>query len=73
MTTDRALQPAAALPATLAPALLGRLSARVAAAPDAARVTTQAPYTGLPLADLPVSTPADVENAFIRARAAQAA
>ncbi|MEV0589774.1 succinic semialdehyde dehydrogenase, partial [Nonomuraea sp. NPDC050310] len=31
------------------------------------------PYTGLPLADLPVSTPADVENAFIRARAAQAA
>ncbi|MYX44197.1 aldehyde dehydrogenase family protein, partial [Streptomyces sp. SID89] len=33
--------------------------------------TTNAPYTGAPLADLPVSTPADVEDAFARARIAQ--
>ncbi|WP_219503092.1 succinic semialdehyde dehydrogenase [Nonomuraea ceibae] len=68
MITERAI-----LPARLTPALLNRLSGLVTAAPDADRVTTHAPYTGLPLADLPVSTPADVENAFTRARAAQAA
>lgn len=60
-----------ALPASLTPALLERLAARVSAAPDAAQVTTSAPYTGAPLADLPVSTPADVEAAFARARTAQ--
>ncbi|MCM3820443.1 succinic semialdehyde dehydrogenase [Streptomyces sp. DR3-1] len=59
------------LPATVTPALLERLAARVSASPDAARVTTTAPYTGAPLADLPVSTPADVEAAFARARTAQ--
>ncbi|MET7510844.1 aldehyde dehydrogenase family protein, partial [Streptomyces albidoflavus] len=62
-----------ALPASLTPALLERLARRVAAAPDAARVTTTAPYTGAPLADLPVSTPAAVEEAFARARTAQKA
>ncbi|MET7510090.1 aldehyde dehydrogenase family protein, partial [Streptomyces albidoflavus] len=62
-----------ALPASLTPALLERLARRVAAAPDAARVTTTAPYTGAPLADLPVSTPAAVEEAFARARSAQKA
>ncbi|MFL1444211.1 succinic semialdehyde dehydrogenase [Nocardiopsis protaetiae] len=61
------------LPPTLTPALLRRLTAHVAAAPDAARVTTTAPYTGGPLADLPVSTPADVEAALARARTAQEA
>ncbi|WP_440572076.1 succinic semialdehyde dehydrogenase [Streptomyces sp. KR2] len=59
------------LPATVTPALLERLAARVSASTDAARVTTTAPYTGAPLADLPVSTPADVEAAFARARTAQ--
>lgn len=59
------------LPATVTPALLERLAARVSASPDAARVTTTAPYTGAPLADLPVSTSADVEAAFVRARTAQ--
>ncbi|MFG2565660.1 succinic semialdehyde dehydrogenase [Streptomyces sp. NPDC048567] len=59
------------LPASLTPAALRRLAGRVSAAPDAARVTTSAPYTGVPLADLPVSTPADVEDAFARARTAQ--
>ncbi|MER6677452.1 succinic semialdehyde dehydrogenase [Streptomyces sp. NPDC000983] len=72
---DHAVRPAAtsgpALPASLTPALLQRLTARVSAAPDAERVTTTAPYTGAPLADLPVSTPAEVEAAFTRARTAQ--
>ncbi|TGN79539.1 succinate-semialdehyde dehydrogenase (NADP(+)) [Streptomyces bauhiniae] len=61
----------APLPASLTPARIERLAARVSAAPDAVRVTTTAPYTGAPLADLPVSTPADVEDAFARARIAQ--
>jgi succinate-semialdehyde dehydrogenase/glutarate-semialdehyde dehydrogenase len=55
----------------LTPARIERLATRVTAAPDAARVTTTVPYTGVPLADLPVSTPADVEDAFRRARIAQ--
>ncbi|MDA3623921.1 succinic semialdehyde dehydrogenase [Saccharopolyspora sp. WRP15-2] len=59
------------LPPSLTPTLLDRLTARVAAAADAAKVTTNAPYTGGPLADLPVSTPSDVETAFARARRAQ--
>ncbi|MFI8271998.1 MULTISPECIES: succinic semialdehyde dehydrogenase [Streptomyces] len=77
MTTEHATRPTTprgpALPASITPALLRRLTARVSAAPDAARVTTSAPYTGLPLADFPVSTPEDVEVAFARARAAQKA
>ncbi|MFF9312506.1 succinic semialdehyde dehydrogenase [Streptomyces sp. NPDC014748] len=79
-TPEAAAPPAAApaaarrtvgLPAWLAPDRIERLAAHVTAAPDAARVTTNAPYTGAPLADLPVSTPADVEDAFARARIAQ--
>ncbi|WP_017614916.1 succinic semialdehyde dehydrogenase [Nocardiopsis salina] len=61
------------LPPSLTPALLDRLTAQVAAAPDGTRVTTFAPYTGGPLADLPVSEPEDVDAAFVRARAAQKA
>ncbi|EFF88573.1 succinate-semialdehyde dehydrogenase [Streptomyces sp. e14] len=82
MVTDHAAAPPAitapaaarrtvGLPAWLAPDRIERLAAHVTAAPDAARVTTNAPYTGAPLADLPVSTPADVEDAFARARIAQ--
>ncbi|MEV7003816.1 succinic semialdehyde dehydrogenase [Streptomyces sp. NPDC093982] len=75
MATDHAIRPTSArgpsLPASITPTMLQRLTARVSAAPDAARVTTNAPYTGVPLADLPVSTPADVEEAFARARTAQ--
>ncbi|MYR45903.1 succinic semialdehyde dehydrogenase [Streptomyces sp. SID5910] len=59
------------LPASVTPSFLQRLSTQVSAAPDAARVTTSAPYTGVPLADFPVSTPDDVEAAFVRARTAQ--
>ncbi|NEE42727.1 succinic semialdehyde dehydrogenase, partial [Streptomyces sp. SID7982] len=59
MATEHAPRPVTshgpALPASITPALLRRLTALVSAAPDAARVTTTAPYTGLPLADLPVS------------------
>ncbi|MFF9001196.1 succinic semialdehyde dehydrogenase [Streptomyces achromogenes] len=63
--------PGPGLPASVTPSLLQRLATRVSAAPNAARVTTTAPYTGAPLADLPVSTPDDVETAFVRARTAQ--
>ncbi len=75
MVTDHATRPTAAtgpsLPASITPALLKQLAARVSASPGAARVTTTAPYTGMPLADFPVSTPKDVEAAFARARTAQ--
>ncbi|MFE3059124.1 succinic semialdehyde dehydrogenase [Nocardia sp. NPDC059239] len=77
MTIDHATRStparASGLPAALTPALLARLAARVEAGPDAAHVTTTAPYTGDPLATLPVSTPADIEAAFARARGVQPA
>ncbi|GAA1198330.1 succinic semialdehyde dehydrogenase [Prauserella alba] len=60
-----------ALPPSITPAALRRLADRVTTTPGAERVTTTAPYTGAPLADLPVSTPSDVEEAFTRARSAQ--
>ncbi len=59
------------LPASITPSLLRRLTTQVSAAPNAVRVTTTAPYSGVPLADFPVSTPAEVEEAFTRARIAQ--
>ncbi|MFD6451461.1 succinic semialdehyde dehydrogenase [Nocardia sp. NPDC055165] len=59
------------LPPSLSPAQINRLTARIAAGPDATQVTTTVPYTGNPLATLPVSTPEDVEAAFARARTAQ--
>ncbi|MEV5518090.1 succinic semialdehyde dehydrogenase [Streptomyces flaveolus] len=68
-TTARGL----GLPASFTPSFLQRLTTQVAATPDAPRVTTSAPYTGVPLADLPVSTPDDVDAAFVRARTAQKA
>ncbi|MGW4323085.1 succinic semialdehyde dehydrogenase [Streptomyces sp. NPDC004684] len=70
-TAPAAARRTVGLPAWLAPDRIERLAAHVTAAPAAARVTTNAPYTGAPLADLPVSTPADVEDAFARARIAQ--
>lgn len=60
------------LPASLTPSRIAHLTSRIAAAPTAARVGTTMPYTGEPLADLPVSTPSDVDEAFIRGRNAQA-
>ncbi|MDP1244222.1 hypothetical protein, partial [Klebsiella pneumoniae] len=70
-TTDISTDPRAALPATLTAGLLERLTERVTASPGAPRSITIAPYTGSPLADFPISTPADVDEAFVRARRAQ--
>ncbi len=55
------------------PARVRRLVARVVAAPAAPRETTTAPFTGAPLAELPLSTPDDVRAAVARARGAQPA
>ncbi|WP_226487612.1 succinic semialdehyde dehydrogenase [Streptomyces parvulus] len=71
MTTQTS-RPGVTHPASLTPARLARLATLVAAGARAQRVTPTSPYTGEPLADLPVSTPDDVEDAFARARAAQA-
>ena len=71
-TTYTSTDPRAALPATLTTGLLERLTERVTASPGAPRSITTAPYTGSPLADFPVSAPADVDEAFVRARRAQA-
>lgn len=54
----------------LDPALVRRLAARLVAT-SGATSTTYAPFTGQPLAVLPVSTPADVATAAERARVAQ--
>ncbi|MFE4862359.1 succinic semialdehyde dehydrogenase [Streptomyces sp. NPDC056670] len=72
MTTTNTSHLQAGLPTSLTPARLARLAAQVAAGTRAQRVTTTSPYTGAPLADLPISTPGDVQDAFARARAAQA-
>jgi succinate-semialdehyde dehydrogenase / glutarate-semialdehyde dehydrogenase len=53
------------------PARVRRLASRVVAASTARRVTTTAPFTGAPLAELPLSTPDDVRAAVARARSAQ--
>ncbi|MEU1208528.1 succinic semialdehyde dehydrogenase [Nocardia sp. NPDC005825] len=72
MTIDHA-SPArtSAAPASVTPNLVQRLASRVSADADAPTVSKTAPYTGSELARLPVSTPADVDAAFVRARAAQ--
>jgi succinate-semialdehyde dehydrogenase/glutarate-semialdehyde dehydrogenase len=49
-----------------------RLVGAVVAAPGAETRTTRSPFTGEPLAELPMSTPADVARAYGLARAAQA-
>lgn len=53
-------------------ALIARLAALVAAAPNAVRAPVTSPLTGAVLAELPISTLADVESAVARAREAQA-
>lgn len=57
----------------VAPALSRRLLGRVVAGPRAATRLTRAPFTGAPLAELPLSTPDDVALAVESARAAQRA
>ncbi len=61
------------LPGSLTTEAVARLTGRVVAGGAGESVTTTAPYTGEPLADLPTSTPHDVEAACLRARTAQAA
>jgi succinate-semialdehyde dehydrogenase/glutarate-semialdehyde dehydrogenase len=55
------------------PELVARLVRGIAAGPDAETVAVHSPLTGEAHAALPQSTPADVEAAFARARAAQSA
>ncbi|MFF0752663.1 hypothetical protein [Streptomyces sp. NPDC004267] len=58
MTTTHTGHAEAALPTSLTPARIAHLATLVAAGARAQRVATTSPYTGAPLADLPVSTPA---------------
>jgi succinate-semialdehyde dehydrogenase / glutarate-semialdehyde dehydrogenase len=52
---------------------LPRLTRHVVHGPHAATIKPIAPFTGEPIAELPLSTPADVEVAFATAREAQRA
>ncbi|MEU3983966.1 succinic semialdehyde dehydrogenase [Streptomyces sp. NPDC026672] len=62
-------QPTATSSASLAPALVERLTRGIAASGEA--VTTHAPFTGQPLAQIPQAGVDDVERAFAAARVAQ--
>ncbi|MGH8824336.1 MAG: succinic semialdehyde dehydrogenase [Jiangellaceae bacterium] len=53
-------------------ALIHQLVDKIVARPRAQREITVAPFTGKPLAELPISTPADVEAAYRAAAQAQA-
>ncbi|MFW6090267.1 MAG: succinic semialdehyde dehydrogenase [Actinomycetota bacterium] len=53
------------------PAVIQRLTARIVAGPRADRAATIAPFTGEPLAEVPVSTADDVAAAYEAAREAQ--
>ncbi|HEX5332458.1 MAG TPA: succinic semialdehyde dehydrogenase [Cellulomonas sp.] len=55
----------------LEPEDIGSLVARIVTSPGAATFTTYAPFTGGPIAAVPLSTPADVERATAAARRAQ--
>ncbi|HEX2360760.1 MAG TPA: succinic semialdehyde dehydrogenase [Jiangellaceae bacterium] len=54
------------------PRVLEQLVDKIVARPRANRVTAVEPFTGRPLAEIPVSVPDDVEAAFRAARQAQA-
>ena len=71
MSADNLTEPTRPLPASLSPEMVDRLILRATAGPDAARVTTRAPYTQAPIADLPMATPDQVAAAFATARRAQ--
>ena len=60
-----------ALPAGLTEMLKRRLTGLVSSSGEAHRVTTHAPFAGAAIVDLPQCTPADVDAAAARARAAQ--
>lgn len=72
MSTDELTVPLrGGMPTSLTPRLLDRLIAGATARLGAERVTTLAPYTQVPIADLPMATPDDVIAAFETARRAQ--
>ncbi len=60
-----------ALPAGLTEMLKRRLTGLVSSSGEAHRVTTHTPFGGAAIVDLPQCTPADVDAAAARARAAQ--
>lgn len=62
-----------ALPASINDLLRKRLTSLVPSSGDAPTVTSSAPFTGQPIAELPQCTPGDVLAAAERARAAQTA
>jgi len=59
------------LPASLTPEVRARLTAHVRSSGEAPSVTTHAPFSGDPIVELPQCTPAEVQAAAERARAAQ--
>jgi succinate-semialdehyde dehydrogenase/glutarate-semialdehyde dehydrogenase len=71
MSPSTATEHTAALAYEVDPALARRLVRGIVAGPRSATQTSTAPFTGLPVAELPLSTPADVQVAFEAARAAQ--
>jgi succinate-semialdehyde dehydrogenase/glutarate-semialdehyde dehydrogenase len=66
MTAPSAPQP------VVDPGLLERLADKVVARPRASRVTAVEPFTGRPLAEIPISVRDDVDAAFRAARLSQA-
>lgn len=60
------------LPPTLTPARLTELATHAVSNPEGKTISTTAPYTGAPLGDLPLATEETVEDAFGRAKNAQA-
>ena len=71
MSPSTATEHTAAPAYSVDPALARRLVRGIVAGPRSATQTSTAPFTGLPVAELPLSTPADVQVAFEAARAAQ--
>ncbi|MGL5859426.1 MAG: succinic semialdehyde dehydrogenase [Angustibacter sp.] len=70
---DTVVEPVAAEGAGVAvpPVVSRRLVRRVVAGPQPSTFVLQAPFTGVPIADVPISTLADVEAAVAAARTAQ--
>uniref|UniRef100_UPI000A4B643B aldehyde dehydrogenase family protein n=1 Tax=Nocardia pseudovaccinii TaxID=189540 RepID=UPI000A4B643B len=70
-TTEATKDSAPALPARITEALIGRLTAMVAASGTADPYSMVEVYTGAAVGELPQSTPEDVAAAYATARAAQ--
>ncbi len=70
-TADHPTARTGGLPSSLTDTLRRRLTGLVSSSGEAPTVTTTAPFSGEPIAELPQSTPGDVTAAAERARAAQ--